>query len=441
MSLRIIKGLPLQQYPDAKIGIMAHANTSQNFQEALQKYPCEDLNYCDAVSGPCQFPDNICACPFRDHILSHTIKMCDSGIFTKEGATLSYQQLFEAYEGMDVEYGIMIDVFLDPQATLESGREALKAYEPFKEKFKLVGVAHGQNVEEYLECYRSLKEMGFTHVAVGGMLRRIDETVRYAQVRDEDFMYQVLDTLREKYPDDWLFALGSFNPSRLEEFKKRNVWGDYKGWIFQYKKRDDTLNPLLNTFASNHLAHLDIEKVSDHIILLRRIVVFRDAMIKRQAKLSQTLHNGRREVRALLEALHQEVRCHVPNLAAGFKKLTTHGLLKPSEENLVYEALDRLNKKQSKEGKLLIQKIQANRNFKEEIDRIDERVDKTNSLLIRRINKFKAAASNNLTDEIQNACAAISGIIQKTEQEYRLEQVREVMSVEILSLLSNGKPG
>ncbi len=104
MSLRIIKGLPLQQYPDAKIGIMAHANTSQNFQEALQKYPCEDLNYCDAVSGPCQFPDNICACPFRDHILSHTIKMCDSGIFTKEGATLSYQQLFEAYEGMDVEY-------------------------------------------------------------------------------------------------------------------------------------------------------------------------------------------------------------------------------------------------------------------------------------------------------------------------------------------------
>lgn len=438
MSLRIIKGLPLQEYPDAKIGIMAHANTSQNFQEALQKYPCEDFDYCDAVDGPCQFPDNICDCPLRKHILDHTIKMCDSGIFTKEGATLSYQQLFEAYERMGVKYGIMIDVFLDSQATLESGREALKAYESFKDKFELVGVAHGSTVEEYLACYRGLKEMGFTYVAVGGMLRRIDETVRYAQVRDEVFMYEILDALRKKYPNDWLFALGSFHPSRLNEFKKRNVWGDYKGWIFQYKKRNDTLNPLLNAFALNHLAHLDDEKVSDHLLALRGIIADRDNMIKRQARLSQTLHNGRRELRASLEVLYQEVFRDAPELATGFKKITTHGLLKPPEENLVNEALNMLNKQESEEAKQIIQKIRANRNLKETIDNIDKKIDETNGLLIRGINEFKTTGIT-LTRETQETCATILGIFQKTEQGYRLEQVRERMSKEILGLLSSRK--
>jgi hypothetical protein len=362
--------------------------------------------------------------------------MCDSGIFTKEGATLSYQQLFEAYERMGVEYGIMIDVFLDPQATLESGREALKAYEPFKETFKLVGVAHGLTVEEYVQCYRGLKEMGFTYVAVGGMLRRVDETVRYAQVRDEDFMYQVLDALRKEYPTDWLFALGSFHPGRIDEFKKRNVWGDYKGWIFQYKKRNETLNSVLNTFASNHLAHLDDEKVSDHISVLQQTITDRENMIKEQARLSQTLHEGRRELRASLEALYQEVAQGAPELATGFKKMTTHGLLKPSEENLVYRALNRLNKQGSEEAKQIIGKMQANRNLKETIDNIEIRVGQTNSLLVKRINEFKMTSAT-LTKATQDVCAVILAIIQKTEQDYRLTQVRERMSREILGLLSN----
>lgn len=156
MSLCIIKGLHLHDYPDVRIGIMAHANTSKNFQKALQQYPCENFEYCDAVRGPCQYQDNISHCPFREQILNQTIKMCDSGIFTREGATLSYEELFEAYQG-GVQYGIMIDVYQESQATLTSAKEALKIYKLDNYSFHLVAVAQGTSIEEYLGCYAGLK--------------------------------------------------------------------------------------------------------------------------------------------------------------------------------------------------------------------------------------------------------------------------------------------
>lgn len=120
MSLRIVKGIALKEHPGVCIGIMAHANTSDNFQDALSNYPCENLNFCDAVGGPCQHPDDHSVCPARKHILEHTVKMCDSGMFTKEGATLTYEELFNTYKRMGVEYGVMIDVFHDMEATIAS---------------------------------------------------------------------------------------------------------------------------------------------------------------------------------------------------------------------------------------------------------------------------------------------------------------------------------
>ena len=98
MSLRLLKGLPLQNYPGVSIGIMTHANTSLNFQRTLSQYPCNDFDFCDAIGGPCKYKDNMNECPVREYILSHTIKMCDSGIFTREGAKLSYKELFDTYK-------------------------------------------------------------------------------------------------------------------------------------------------------------------------------------------------------------------------------------------------------------------------------------------------------------------------------------------------------
>ncbi len=183
MSLRIIKGLPLMDYPNASVGIMAHANTSTNFQWALRKYPCENFDYCDAVGGPCKYQDNFEACPERRYILKHTVKMCDSGIFTREGATLTYRELFDAYVRMGVEYGIMIDVFRDKDATLDSAAKALELYHRYKDEFNLVVVSQGESIDEYRECYDSLKKMGFKYIAIGGILRRVEGTVRFRSSR------------------------------------------------------------------------------------------------------------------------------------------------------------------------------------------------------------------------------------------------------------------
>src|SRR5439155_10033177 len=135
--------------------------------------------------------------------------------------------------------------------------------------------AQGTTIEEYIKNYEDLKALGFTYVAIGGLLRKVEKTARYAQVRDEDFMYEVLGKLRAKYPDDWLFVLGSFHPSRLEKLQKLHVWGDYKGWIFQYKKRNETLNAHLEVFASNHLQHVervDSQKISQLLVRLQKKV-------------------------------------------------------------------------------------------------------------------------------------------------------------------------
>ncbi|MCI0530064.1 MAG: hypothetical protein L0Y56_21690, partial [Nitrospira sp.] len=370
----------------------------------------------------------------RQYILNHTIKICDSGIFTREGATLSYREMFEAYKRMGVEYGIMIDVFQDAQATLISAREALEVYEPYRDTFNLVGVAHGLTVEEYLECYRGLRELGFTYIAVGGLLHRVEETVRYTQVRDEDFMYEVIGTIRAEFPDDWLFALGCFHPGRLQEFQARNVWGDYKGWIFQYRKRNEMLTPLLSTFALNHLTHLEGETLIDQIAGLQDTIERRNETIERQETLSQQLNQGKRTLRALLRTLHQQVINSVPELANRFGMLTTHGLLKPNEENLVYTMLQRLNIDNTDQARHITVNIRQNRDLKETINDLDRQIEQTNESLIHFVDRLRTDYVE-LPHEIYEACATILDIVQETEQEHRLQQVRQKMSEEILNLL------
>src|SRR5260370_8767599 len=105
-------------------------------------------------------------------------------------------------------------------------------------------------------------------------------------------MDRALGILREKYPQDWLFALGCFHPSRLDKFKKLNVWGDYKGWIFQYEKRNETLKEQLEVFASNHLKHVDHkdnQEAVDLIPTLQTKVALQKNKVTEQRKQSHHL--------------------------------------------------------------------------------------------------------------------------------------------------------
>jgi len=435
MSLRLLKSLPLHDYAGVSIGIMAHANTTLNFQDAFCQYPCDNFEYCDAVGGPCQYKDDISQCPVREYILQHTVKMCDSGIFTREGATLSYQQLFEAYVRMGVEYGIIIDVFLDPKATLESAKEALRVYEPFKDRFKLVGVSQGTTIEEYIQNYADLKALGFSYIAVGGLLRKREKTARYANVRSEEFMFTVLQTLRATYPDDWLFVLGSFHPSRLEKLQELNVWGDYKGWIFQYEKRNETLNTHLEAFASNHLLHVervDSQKMSHLLARLQKKVALRKEMIVEQRKLSRQLLEGRRSLKASLTALYEITKIKAPEIAVRLRRVTTHGLLDEGEEKLVLEILRGLGTYESDEVQNIVDNIRKNREGKEQIESLEAQLNTINISLAKDIAKLQAGEVN-LTEDTAEICAKIADLIKSSERTYRFEQVRAKIVQGILS--------
>lgn len=432
MSLRLLKGLPLREHSGVLIGIMAHANTTANFRRAFHEYPCDNLDYCDAVGGPCLHQDDQSQCAVRQYILAHTVKMCDSGIFTREGATLTHDQLFDLYAHMDVDYGIMIDVFQNAQATLESAKEALQAYKPYKSRFKLVGVAHGDSADSYLACYEVLKRMGFEYIAIGGLLRRRVNTVRFPYVGDEDLMLQVLRELRRRYPGDWLFALGCLHPTRLQDFMDLGVWADYKGWIFQYEKRNKTLVSYLEEFAVDHVSQIGNEETVEQLASLRRLIVQHGEKIARHDTLNQQLIDGRRTLRALLNSLLGELETHELEMVNQFKFITTHTLLDGTEEKIVKDALRACDMHDSKISKQILDNVQKNRKLRTQIKRVEGQLDRiagSIAELTEQMHNIRASAP------MHKPCERIVQLIQSTERDHRFEQVRSKISSAILTPL------
>src|SRR5205823_6523964 len=134
-------------------------------------------------------------------------------------------------------------VFGDCNETVRSARKALKAYNEEKDHFNLVAVAQGETVDEYLHCYEKLKAMEYSHIALGGLLRKRKNTVRYAHVRGGTFLEKLLKQVRERFDPSWLFLLGVFHPKRVELFNEYGVWGsDCKGWIFNYLKQEEVID-------------------------------------------------------------------------------------------------------------------------------------------------------------------------------------------------------
>lgn len=224
-SLRILRGIPIKQY-EGPLGIMAHANTTFNFRKLLKDFPC------GAFHRPSGKHDKFCA-----RLLSvGVIKICDSGVFTKEGATVGYDELFQRYDHMDVDLGIIIDVPRDMSATLESAKKGWEIYSSERHRFELLGVAQGRTTAEYLRCYNELKRIGFERIAIGGLLAKRRNTSHYVHVRGNGFLYRVLESIRLNHPTDWIFALGCYHPKRHLRFERLHLFGsDYKGWIFNYK--------------------------------------------------------------------------------------------------------------------------------------------------------------------------------------------------------------
>lgn len=235
ISLEILREVMLK-HSSIKIGIMTHALTSTNFMKKFNRFP-KDRVYGDR----------------EENLSKNLIKMSDSGIFNKNGCNLTYEELFKRYEVLGVEYGIIIDVFKDSEKTIKSALKGLKIYKQNRYNFKLVAVAQGRDLDEYLKCYNKLQEH-FEYIAIGGLLKKIKNSARYVRVRDENLMYNVLTAIKKDYSPEWLFALGCYHPSRHQKFNELGIWGsDYKGWIFNYTPRLEVLLELNNKLKNYEL--------------------------------------------------------------------------------------------------------------------------------------------------------------------------------------------
>ncbi len=243
-SLRIISGIIP---PDGKrYGLMTHANTHKNFQELFKKYPCVNPEACAVIGNKkCPYEQDLSRCELGKKIKKNLVTICDSGVFTKEGCMYSsYEKLFEIYESLGVDYGIIMDYLKDKERTLNSAKEAIRIYNRREWTFNLMGVAQGVTKEDYLECYLELKKMGYKYIGIGGLLKKKENSARYVHVRDESLLEDILSSIREIDQDGMIFALGCYSPKRQDIFIRHSVFGsDYKGWIFQYdvrsKKRGD----------------------------------------------------------------------------------------------------------------------------------------------------------------------------------------------------------
>jgi hypothetical protein len=234
-SLLILKGI-LLKHPKIRVGIMTHAFTSRNLWRIFNSFP---------HNLPLLYEDpNLLK---NEDLLAHSlIKISDSGVFSKNGCGIDYEELFERYNQMGTDFGVMIDVLRDAKETIKSAEKALRTYERNRKKykFKLVAVAQGNNLDEYLECYEKLS-YNFEFIAVGGLLKKRENSARYVRVRDENLLYDVLHSIKEEFKPSWLFALGCYHPSRHKRLEEIGVWGsDYKGWIFNYKLKRQLISDL-----------------------------------------------------------------------------------------------------------------------------------------------------------------------------------------------------
>ncbi len=229
-SLEILKGLFLK-FPNLKFGLMTHANVSNQFMGLFRAFPYKTrLKYFDSW-------EEINETKINRMLKRNIIKISDSGVFQKSGSNHTYEELFERYVQLKVHYGIIKDVLHGMNATLKSAEEAINLYEDngFKKKFRLIGVAQGNNSEEYKKCYEMLKDMGYKYIAIGGLLGRRQNS-KYVYLRNGNgHLRKVVETITNEYSPKWLFVLGVYHPNRHELLDELGVWGaDYKGWLFHY---------------------------------------------------------------------------------------------------------------------------------------------------------------------------------------------------------------
>lgn len=118
--------------------------------------------------------------------------MGDCGAFTyrdEKEPPYTTDEILDYYESLKFTYGVSIDHLIfsgfptEEQGrrwnlTLRNAKEFLQRHREKGYQFTPVGIAQGPSPERYAQAIRRLAEMGYTHLALGGLARSSDKGIR-----------------------------------------------------------------------------------------------------------------------------------------------------------------------------------------------------------------------------------------------------------------------
>jgi hypothetical protein len=159
----------------------------------------------------------------------------DCGAFAEGGAITNFPTLYDRFEAMDADYGLVPDVLNERIENDHNAADAMRYYRRHgRYTFDLIGAAQGTCVPEYRDSVWDLYHLGYDHIALGGLLETEgDRSGGHATATDE--MVEIVRAVRERNPDKWLFVLGGHHPDRQPVWEDQDVYGaDSKRWLFQY---------------------------------------------------------------------------------------------------------------------------------------------------------------------------------------------------------------
>lgn len=169
--------------------------------------------------------------------------LVDSGAFADVETESDMLALFDAYDRMGADYGLLPDVIGDRKANNDLVAATSRLVERGHRRwdFQPVAVAQGRTPAEYAASFWDVYQMGADHIAIGGLL----ETQGYrsgGHATGRSSLLPTLGHIQQSHPEKWgrvwTFALGCDHPGRRPRFRDLGVNGaDSKRWLFQYDHR------------------------------------------------------------------------------------------------------------------------------------------------------------------------------------------------------------
>lgn len=192
--------------------------------------------------------------------------MGDCGAFSYRDADVppyDTQDVLDYYTDLGFDIGVSVDhlVFAEfDQATrerrwsitIENAREFLHAHHAGDYRFLPMGVAQGWDEESYLQAVQALVEMGYTAIAIGGLVRSTDKEI-----------LRVLEAIQPALqPGMQIHLFGVSRPEQVATFQRLGVTSFDSASRLRKAWTDSHKNYFLNNTAYMALRIRDAQRVA-----------------------------------------------------------------------------------------------------------------------------------------------------------------------------------